>query len=604
MRNSLSGSLAVVMVLWALMSRRSLNGMVNAFLTAPSPSRWTNNNGWTRLAVASRDVATAADSATVDHKLVNLHAVTKEELEQVLTAWGYPRFRASQVYNWIREQGVTNIDDMNNIPVKLRNDLKEFSSLGALNLDSEEVSKDGTRKRAYRLWDGQLIESVLMPYADGRHTACISSQAGCAMGCVFCATGQMGFARQLTSDEIFEQVSRFASELKQQKGRLSNIVFMGMGEPMANYRNVVTAVNRISKELGIGARKITISTVGVVPNIRKLMSDPNVPQVRLAVSLHCASDEERTALLPANGRYGGLEELMTTLREYIETTGRRLTLEWALIEGQNDTPETARKLGNLIRRHGLRRDMVHINVIPLNPTGGFEGSPSGRNRVNEFIRIMEEDYGVSTTPRVRRGIDINAGCGQLKAKIEKREHLEAGDRSNPVEDKDVVRSLKSFIEEEASSSLPSPMLGVYEEDEVSHEEQNGMQHGDMMTFTVDSQTVNVDEDDFEDPEYEVDSFELEEASRLISLVQNSFPAPPSDDSSEVAVEATTTTITDEESIRKAKKRRKKLLKNIKAIGKLRDVEAGGKKLNEEQLLKIAREEEWLGELESLEHNLQ
>jgi 23S rRNA (adenine2503-C2)-methyltransferase len=181
-----------------------------------------------------------------------------------------------------------------------------------------------------------------MPYRDGRYTACISSQAGCAMGCVFCATGQMGFARQLTSDEILEQVARFDTELDAVRGRivvirnggltrLSNIVFMGMGEPLANYRNVKEAIHRITQDLGIGARKITVSTVGVVPNIRKLFSDPDMPQVRLAVSLHCASDAERTKLLPANARYGGLDELMLTLKEYIETTNRRITLEWALI---------------------------------------------------------------------------------------------------------------------------------------------------------------------------------------------------------------------------------------------------------------------------------
>jgi len=208
--------------------------------------------------------------------------------------------------------------------------------------------------------------------------------------------------------------------------RLSNIVFMGEGEPLANYRNVMEAVPRIQELAGIGARKITISTVGVVPNIRKLMQSPI--QVRLAVSLHCASDDERSALLPANRRYGGLSELMTTLHEYIETTGRRLTIEWALIQGENDTPEVARQLGNLLRKYKLRRDMVHVNVIPLNPTGGFSGNASGKKRVNAFIRVLVEDFGVACTPRVRRGIDIDAGCGQLKSKeleIEKEEQKEA-----------------------------------------------------------------------------------------------------------------------------------------------------------------------------------
>ena len=311
--------------------------------------------------------------------------------------------------------GVTDIDDMDSIPKKLRSILNQHASIGSLQLEIEAESKDGTRKRAYRLWDGQLIESVLMPYDDGRNTACISSQAGCAMGCVFCATGQMGFARQLTQDEIFEQVARFAAELKKDDKRLSNVVMMGMGEPLANYRNVMAAIRRMNTELGIGARKITVSTVGVVPNIKKLMEEDI--QVRLALSLHSAIDEERSALLPANKRYGGLDELMKTIREYIYTTNRRVTLEWALIENENDTPEVARQLGQLLKRFDIRKDMIHINVIPLNPTGGFEGSPSGRKGVHDFVSTLEKGFGLKATPRVRRGIDIDAVCCQLKATL-------------------------------------------------------------------------------------------------------------------------------------------------------------------------------------------
>lgn len=214
----------------------------------------------------------------------------------------------------------------------------------------------------------------------------------------------MGFARQLTPDEIFEQVAKFSAELKKENKRLSNVVMMGMGEPLANYKNVMEAIKRMNTDLGIGARKITVSTVGVVPNIRKLMDEDL--QVRLAVSLHCSSDEERSQLLPANKRYGGLDELMNTIREYIDTTNRRVTLEWALIENENDTPEVARQLGQLLKRFGIRRDMTHINLIPLNPTGGYEGSPSGRKNVNEFVNVLDKEFGIKATPRVRRGIDI------------------------------------------------------------------------------------------------------------------------------------------------------------------------------------------------------
>jgi len=197
----------------------------------------------------------------------------------------------------------------------------------------------------------------------------------------------------------------------------------GMGEPLANYRNVLGAIRRMNDDLGIGARKITISTVGVVPNIKKLMEEDI--QVRLALSLHCADDEERSALFPANRRYGGLDELMKTIREYIFTTNRRVTLEWALIENENDTPEVARQLGQLLQRFEIRRDMVHINVIPLNPTGGFKGSPSGRRGVHDFVSILDKEFGLKATPRVRRGIDIVAGCGQLKVAVKKKEEKEA-----------------------------------------------------------------------------------------------------------------------------------------------------------------------------------
>lgn len=347
-------------------------------------------------------------------------------------------------------------------------------------------------------------------------------------------------------------------------------VSVGMGEPLANYRNVMAAVNRITKDLGIGARKITISTVGIVPNIRKLYKDPDVPQVRLAVSLHCASDEERSALLPANQRYGGLGELMQTLREYIDTTGRRITLEWALIEGENDTPETARKLGQLIRSHRLRRDMIHVNVIPLNPTGGFQGSPSGRSRVNEFIQILEKDFGISTTPRMRRGIDIDAGCGQLKSKIDKKEAAEQA----------AVRDLKSFVDE-----IKPPVVGVYgdEPPEVKKE---------LVDFEVDAAAVDFESDDYEDPEFE-NEVEQQEAARLIALVEDSFPTP-----------VRTTSITDTDAIREAKRRRKKLLKDLKAIRNLRYMEESGKELNDEQRAKVTREEEFMAELESVQHNLQ
>ena len=321
----------------------------------------------------------------------------------------------------------------------------------------------------------------------------------------------MGFQRQLTSDEIVEQVTRFATYLRSappiqfkpnakrgdSKGekthgkpqRLSNIVFMGEGEPLANFRNVMDAVPRIQELAGIGAKRITISTVGVVPNIRKLIESPI--KVRLAVSLHCASDEERSALLPANRRYGGLSELMTTLHEYIETTGRRLTLEWALIEGQNDTVEMARKLGMLIRKYKLRSDLVHINVIPLNPTGGFTGSASGRQRVNEFMRVLNEDFGVACTPRVRRGIDIDAGCGQLKSKalLEEKEEVKAKIKKGDV-DEEIAGVSVSLDKEPFNFDFATPI-------------------------DLDSSDVQYDEND----EIKDATFDPKEATRIIAMVE-------------------------------------------------------------------------------------
>jgi len=371
---------------------------------------------------------------------INLETVPLDDLSAILKSWKQPAYRAKQIHHWIRERGVTNPSEMSNLPKTLIQLLEEHTtgydrnSGDASSLDDgssysnqllecvfEQQSIDGTVKRAYQLHDGQIVESVLMPYENksGRNTACISSQAGCAMGCVFCATGQMGFARQLTSEEIFAQVSRFDIELKKRGERLSNVVMMGMGEPLANYRNVMEAIKRMNEELGIGARKITVSTVGVVPNIRKLIEE-KLP-IKLAISLHCATEEERSKLLPANKRYGGLDELMLSVKEYTEKTKRRITLEWALIEFQNDSPQTARQLGNLLKRFDIRMDLIHINVIPLNPTGGFEnGRPSGKNRVEQFIQVLEKEFRVSATPRMRRGIDIDAGCGQLKSKIKKK----------------------------------------------------------------------------------------------------------------------------------------------------------------------------------------
>ncbi len=591
--------------------------LVSPISTAPFQSKSASSLSVASAAAAAATTTTTSPQSQQNESFIqnkskdpplqiNLLTIQQPELETLLKSWNQPKYRAKQILHWVHEMGVSEIDEMENIPKKLRSKLKEYTSIGTLGLEVEVVSKDGTRKRAYRLWDGQLIESVLMPYEDGRQTACISSQAGCAMGCVFCATGQMGFARQLTEDEIFEQVARFAAELKSENKRLSNVVMMGMGEPLANYRNVLGAIRRMNSELGVGARKITVSTVGVVPNIKKLMEEDI--QVRLALSLHCANDEERSALLPANKRYGGLDELMKTIREYIYTTNRRVTLEWALIENENDTPEVARQLGELLQRFEIRRDMVHINVIPLNPTGGFKGSPSGRHGVHAFVSTLDKEFGLKATPRVRRGIDIDAGCGQLKATVKKKEEKEA----KMAKETQAIEELKSFINQDVVKQ--NPIVGVYEDDENDEVDllnlftdqvtrSNQLQQGSIVDFEL-HDTVDLDfqGNDFEDESYE-NELDKNEAARLIQLVKMSSPQPVLSEEQSV-LSGPTTSIVDDDSVREAKKRRKKLLKLLKQIGKLQELEENGTTLNEEQRAKISKQEEWKNELESVEHNLQ
>ena len=337
--------------------------------------------------------------------MINLYALTHFELAELLTALGEPGYRAQQVWDWLYLRRVSSFVDMTNLPKALVTKLSENTTLGSLNLVTRQRSEDGTEKRLYRLSDGQMIEAVLMPYRDGRQTACISTQAGCALGCVFCATGQMGFGRHLSAAEIFEQAMIFARDLASKGERLSNVVLMGMGEPFHNYDASLESIRQLMSRLGIGARHITVSTVGLVPQIRRF-ADEGL-QVKLAVSLHKSDDEARTALMPINRRWP-IAEVLDACRYYSDKTGRRVTFEWAAIAGENDTPEEAHRLGRLLQ--GL---LCHVNIIPLNPTGGYAAAPSDSARISQFIETLSA-YSISSTVRVRRGIDIDAGCGQLK----------------------------------------------------------------------------------------------------------------------------------------------------------------------------------------------
>ena len=329
-----------------------------------------------------------------------------ERLGEHLAAWGEPAFRARQVWHGVYTRLAPSAAELTDLPAALRARLDQAFRFESLTPRAEARSADGgTEKLLLGLPDGEAIEAVLMRY-DRRRTACISTQAGCAMGCVFCATGQMGFRRHLSAGEIVEQVLLFARRLAAQGERLSNVVVMGMGEPFHNARATLEAIDRLNdpQGFGLGARRFTLSTVGLVPAIRRFARERR--QVNLAVSLHAATDALRDTLLPVNRRYP-LGELLAACREYVELTGRRITFEWALIRGLNDTPEQAAALADLLQ--GLN---CHVNLIPLNPTRDYAGRAASAARVEAFRRLLEQ-RGVPCTVRLRRGIDIDAGCGQL-----------------------------------------------------------------------------------------------------------------------------------------------------------------------------------------------
>jgi 23S rRNA (adenine2503-C2)-methyltransferase len=321
-----------------------------------------------------------------------------------------PEYRAQQIWSWLYKKYATDFEQMSNLPASFRQQLTQTATLTNWQIAAHQHSSDDmTSKVLFRLPDGNFIETVLMRY-DKRRTICISSQAGCAMGCVFCATGQMGFSRNLSVGEIVAQVLYFARELADDTLQVTNVVLMGMGEPLHNYDNTMGAVDRLNNADGfnLGARKITISTVGLVPAIRRYADEKR--QTPLAVSLHAATDEERNKLIPVARRWP-LESLMDACHYYIRQTGRRLTFEWALIAGENDTAKQAQNLGRLLA--GM---ICHVNLIPLNPTAGYGGRPSERQQVAAFQQILAT-HGVASTVRVRRGIDIQAGCGQLRDRV-------------------------------------------------------------------------------------------------------------------------------------------------------------------------------------------
>jgi 23S rRNA (adenine2503-C2)-methyltransferase len=353
---------------------------------------------------------------------VNFHDLTREELRLQVVRWGFSPVHAARLWAYVYLEDIERWADMPDLPVRFRTKAESDMVFTRLPIAVETHSADGfTRKYLLGLADDRRIETVLMRYT-GRVTACISSQAGCAMGCVFCATGQMGFARHLTAGEIVAQALHVNRVLRNGGGtispaglmapppkdaeRLRNIVLMGMGEPLHNYDAVMTAADILcdSAGLSLGTKQITLSTVGVVPGIRRL-ADEGRP-IHLAVSLHGATQEERAALVPVAKKWP-LDELMEACRYYSEKLQRRIFYEWTLIEGKNDSPDSAHAVGRL-----LQNQSAQVNLIPLNPTAGYGGVPTGQEAARRFQHILK-DYGLPSTIRQRRGIDIAAGCGQL-----------------------------------------------------------------------------------------------------------------------------------------------------------------------------------------------
>ncbi len=350
---------------------------------------------------------------------LDFHDLTRDDLRAWAVRHGFSPVHALRLWSYVYVERVTAWSHMPELPARFRARAARDLALSRLPVAVETHSGDGfTRKYLLALADDRRIETVLMRYT-GRVTACISSQAGCAMGCVFCATGQMGFVRHLTAGEIVAQVLHVDSVLraevchplddKPSGARLRNVVLMGMGEPLHNYDAVMRAVDilRDPSGLALGARKITLSTVGVVPGIIRLADEAR--PIHLAVSLHGATQEERAALVPV-ARKWPLDELMAACCYYIAKQRRRIFYEWTLIEGKNDTAESAHAVGRLL--HGQE---AQVNLIPLNPTPGFAGVPTPQDAARQFQRILAE-YGLPSTVRQRRGIDIAAGCGQLASR--------------------------------------------------------------------------------------------------------------------------------------------------------------------------------------------
>ena len=335
----------------------------------------------------------------------NIKDYNLDDLKKEFIDLGEKPFRAEQVFKWIYESNVVSFDDMTNLSLELREKLKEKYTLGVFNILKKQIASDGTIKYLFDVLDGNAIETVLMKYHHG-YSLCVSSQIGCKMGCKFCASTGIAFIRNLTSGEIVEQL--LAVE-RDQNIKISNVVFMGIGEPMDNYDNVVSAIRIINnpKGINIGARHISISTSGVVPGIYKL-AEENI-QCTLSISLHATTDEQRSKMMPVNNLYS-IEELLNACKDYIKMTNRRISFEYALAKDNNDNLEDAKRLVKLLK--GM---ICHVNLIPINKIENGSFDKSSNENIMKF-RDYLNDHGIVATIRRELGSDIDAACGQLRRK--------------------------------------------------------------------------------------------------------------------------------------------------------------------------------------------
>lgn len=336
--------------------------------------------------------------------MTDIKSLSLAELKQEIIALGEKGFKATQIYNWLHKRGADSFDEMTDISKNLRDTLKNNYDIYTCSIEKKLVSVyDGTVKYLFKLHDGELIESVVMKYKYG-YTICVSSQVGCKMGCRFCASGIAGFVRNLAPSEILSQIYVAQRDLDI---RISHIVMMGVGEPLDNYDNVIRFLTMISDTdgLNIGMRNISLSTCGVVSGIEKLMQEKL--QLTLSISLHAPNDEIRSRTMPVNDKWG-IDELLSVCRRYTDATSRRISFEYAMISGVNDSDECAGELGRKLK--GM---LCHVNLIPVNAVRERDYRKSSDSRIEAFIKILEK-YSVNVTVRRTLGSDINASCGQLR----------------------------------------------------------------------------------------------------------------------------------------------------------------------------------------------